>query len=129
MHSKNYSDRPGIEAVNDEQLLQSIGGGVDFGDAILNIWGDAKVAGAVIAILRGLYLYGDPDNQDKVQEICKQTAAGFVAASRNPLFYAIGASTAVAWWIRKYFTARADDTTSTTINVYCPVANTTNTPG
>lgn len=113
MYSKMNIDRPGIEVVRDEQLLNSIGGGTDVGDAVLEAFHVSKWIVLIVAAVRGFNYYGDPANRTAVRDYCIQTVRGVNAAGRDLVFGGISGATELSSWITTYFSRRANQADET----------------
>lgn len=112
--------RSGITLVSDDQVLEAVAGGVDIGDATLDLFLETKWVAITAGVLYGLYYYGDPYNRGRVVAVCRQIVLGARQVGRDAVFLGVAASTTLAQWIRDYFAARAGNNAAVSAAEVCP---------
>jgi len=112
--------RSGITLVSDDQVLEAVAGGVDIGDATLDLFLETKWVAITAGVLYGLYYYGDPYNRGRVVAVCRQIVLGARQVGRDAVFLGVAAKTTLAQWIRDYFAARAGNNAATSAAQVCP---------
>jgi hypothetical protein len=122
---QNYLDRPGIHVVDDAHELNSIAGGAGnstLGDAELEEFMETRWIKYATGIVLVFYAYGNPTHRARIQKMCRQLESGVNNAGRdslNIIYKGIAGASGVATWIKSYFTAAADSTSSATATI-CP---------